>query len=93
MGRVVYIGTYPTPEQTAQLAETVCRPAGAIPLLPNLPEEVEVSVRQTGDRVLYFILNTTNLLVQVQGVVSEADLLRGRGVAGGLTRRPKAARW
>ena len=84
-GRVVYVGTYLTPELAAQLAETVCQPAGAVPLLPHLPEGVEVSVRQAEDRVLYFIQNTTDLTVLVKGVVAGTDLLTGQSVAGDLT--------
>lgn len=74
---MVYVGTYLTPELAAQLTETVCQPAGALRLLPNLPEGVEVSVRQAEDRVLYFVQNTTGLAVQVKGVVAGTDLLTG----------------
>lgn len=84
-GRVVYVGTYLTPDLAAQLAETVCHPAGAVPLLPKLPEGVEVSVRQADDRVLYFIQNTTDAPVHLGGAIAGTDLLTGQAVAGDLT--------
>lgn len=87
-GRVVYVGTYLTKELAAQLTETVCQPAGALPLLPELPPGVEVSVRQAADRVLTFIQNTTEAPVQLQGVPSGIDLLTGQKTGATLSLEP-----
>ena len=84
-GRVIYVGTYLTPDLAAGLVETVCQPAGAVPLVADLPKGVEVSVRQAGDRVLYFIQNTTDQAKSVGGLVAGTDLLSGQRVAGVLT--------
>ena len=84
-GRVVYVGTYLTPELAAQPIEVVCAPAGVVPLLPNLPAGVEVSVRQPADRTLYFIQNTTKAPASLSGVLAGTDLLTDRPVNGVLT--------
>jgi len=84
-GRVVYVGTYLTPELAAGLVETVCAPAGVLPLLPALPEGVEVSVRQAADRVLMFVQNTTAAEVTLTGLPKGQDLLSGDSVAGQIT--------
>ena len=87
-GRVVYVGTYLTPELAAGLVQTLCNPAGALPLVPNLPVGVEVSVRQNADRTLYFLQNTTELTREVAGVPTGTDLLSGEPVTGALTLGP-----
>ncbi len=84
-GRVVYVGTYLTPELAAALVETVCHPAGAVPLVAGLPAGVEVSVRQAEDRALWFIQNTTDAVQALDGVPAGTDLLSGLAVTGALT--------
>ena len=84
-GRVVYVGTYLTPELAAGLVETICLPAGVHPLLPALPEGVEVSIRQAADRQLYFIQNTGDLVQHLTGLPAGTDLLTGQPVDGALT--------
>jgi beta-galactosidase len=84
-GRVVYVGTYLTPELAAGLVETVCAPAGAVPLVADLPKGVEVSVRQAADRALWFVQNTTDMAQPVAGLPMGVDLLTGQRVDGRLT--------
>jgi beta-galactosidase len=84
-GRVVYIGTYLTDELAEALRDVVLIPAGAAPLIPDLPSGVEVSLRCASDRSLWFILNTEDdpktILAPPQGV----DLLTGAPVLQSLT--------
>lgn len=83
-GRVVYVGTYLTPQLAEKLADVVLAKAGIEPLLPELPRGIEVSIRQADDRRLMFILNTTELPVAVPGVPKGSDLLTDGPVAGTL---------
>ncbi|MES2435772.1 MAG: beta-galactosidase [Pseudomonadota bacterium] len=80
-GRIIYVATYLTAELAEQLVETICQPAGATPLLPNLPAGVEVSVREAANRVLYFIQNTTSDVVTLPCDFAGVDLLTGLQVS------------
>jgi beta-galactosidase len=85
-GRVLYAGTYLTPELTAALAERTFADAGILPLLPNLPEGVEVTMRQGKGRQLLFIQNCIDRSVTLAGVPVGRNLLDdGASVAGGLS--------
>ncbi|TIT25357.1 MAG: beta-galactosidase, partial [Mesorhizobium sp.] len=81
-GRVVYVGTYLTHELAEAIAEGVLTRAGVAPLLPELPDGVEVSIREAEDRQLMFVQNTTEVPVAVPGVPQGLDLLTGRPTAG-----------
>ncbi|BCG93948.1 beta-galactosidase [Mesorhizobium sp. 131-2-1] len=81
-GRVVYVGTYLTQELAEAIAEVVLTRAGVAPLLPELPDGVEVSIREAEDRQLMFIQNTTDVPVAVPGVPKGLDLLTGGPTAG-----------
>ena len=76
-GRVIYLGTYLTEDLVETLLDQVIKPAGALPLIADLPPGVEVSVRQASDRALWFITNTTETPVQVSGAPEGLDLLSG----------------
>jgi beta-galactosidase len=52
------------------------------PLLPDLPEGVEVTVRQAADRQFMFILNTREQPIRVRGVPNGLDLLTGTTIGG-----------
>jgi beta-galactosidase len=87
-GKVIYMGTYLNPDLIELLATEVLAKSGVKPLLPSLPVGVEVVQRQSGDRQLLFIVNTTaeprELLVLPAGdpLVSdmEGNVLPGYGV-------------
>ena len=81
-GAVIYVGTYLTADLVAHFAPSVLARAGVHPLLPNLPEGVEVTIRQAADRQLMFILNTREQPIQVQGLPEGIDLLTGAAVEG-----------
>ncbi|RWI92615.1 beta-galactosidase [Mesorhizobium sp.] len=87
-GRVVYVGTYLTPQLTEKLVDVVLAKAGIAPLLPDLPAGVEVSVREADDRRLMFVLNTTEVAVIVPNVPKGLDLLTGKAVEGTLQLDP-----
>ncbi len=89
-GQVLYVGTYLTTELATQLVSSVIEPAGAAPLMADLPKGVEVTVRQADDRELYFILNTTDETVTVPDVPRGTELLSGEVADGALTLAPYA---
>ncbi|MGO8048258.1 beta-galactosidase trimerization domain-containing protein, partial [Rhizobium johnstonii] len=74
-GQVVYVGTYLTPDLTAALAERLFAPVGIEPLLGDLPEGVEVTMRMNDDRRLLFIQNYTDQPAAIGGVPAGRDLL------------------
>ena len=80
--RILYVGTYLTEEFVAKFAPSILARAGVEPLLPGLPEGVEVTVRQAADRQLMFILNTQHQPAHVRGVPAGSDLLTGAAIRG-----------
>ncbi|MFC0195166.1 beta-galactosidase [Aureimonas pseudogalii] len=76
-GRVVYLGTYLTPELTQVLTDRLFADADVTPLVPDLPEGVEVTMRQNADRRLLFAQNCTNEGQTVAGVAPGRNLLDG----------------
>jgi beta-galactosidase len=87
-GRVIYLGTYLTEELAEALQATALAPAGVVPLIADLPEGVEVSVRQAEGRALWFITNTTERDVAVTGAPLGVDLLTGAACSGALALGP-----
>jgi beta-galactosidase len=53
-------------------------------LIPDLPQKVEVTMREAEGRKLLFVLNTAADPSTVSGVPSGVDLLTGRPVNGAL---------
>ena len=82
-GQVIYLATYLTHELADYLVQTICIPSGATPLIPELPEGIEVSIRQAEDRTLLFVLNTNDQPAAVKHVPKGADLLTGNSHPGG----------
>jgi beta-galactosidase len=87
-GRVIYLGTYLTDELADALQTAVLAPAGVQPLIADLPEGVEVSVRQAQGRALWFITNTTDAPQQVAGAPVGVDLLTDTPCIGALALEP-----
>ncbi|MGR9393965.1 beta-galactosidase [Rhizobium leguminosarum] len=84
-GQVVYVGTYLTPDLTAALAGRLFAPVGIEPLIGELPEGVEVTMRMNDDRRLLFIQNYTDQPAAIGGVPAGRDLLNDENpVAGRL---------
>ena len=76
-GRVLYVGTYLTADLVEVLAARVLADGGVAPLIADLPEGVEVSLRETHDRRLLFVLNTRHEPVVVAEVPAGENLLDG----------------
>jgi beta-galactosidase len=76
-GQVIYLGTYLTPDLTEALFADLLAGAGVIPLLPELPQGVEVTMREAADRQLLFIQNTTAEPRRISGVPRGRNLLEG----------------
>jgi beta-galactosidase len=85
-GRVVYLGTYLTPDLTEALSERLFGEAGIEPLIADLPEGVEVTMRMNADRRLLFIQNYTDKPTVLSHVTAGVDLLdAGKPVDGHLS--------
>lgn len=84
-GRVLYVGTYLTPDLTHHLAARTFADAGVAPLVPDLPHGVEVTLRENGERRLLFVQNILDTRAEVRGVPPGRNLLDGdRTVSGAL---------
>jgi beta-galactosidase len=81
-GRVLYLGTYLTEELMPALFRVVLDGAGVAPLVPDLPAGVEVAMRETAERKLLFLLNTTDRFTTVNHVPSGTELLSSQVVGG-----------
>ena len=57
---MIYLGTYLTAEMMEGFEAEILRPAGIEPLVAELPEGLELSLRESEDRRLLFVLNTTH---------------------------------
>jgi beta-galactosidase len=82
-GRVVYVGTYLTPEVTEALSERTFGSAGVAPLIADLPEGVEVTMRENDSRRLLFIQNILDTPISIPGVADGQDLLNGNAPVSG----------
>ncbi|WP_226629645.1 beta-galactosidase [Alloyangia pacifica] len=73
-----YLGTYMTEDLAQRLIDQLFVPAGISPLLPDMPEGIEVTERtqEDGKRML-FVLNTTERPVTVSLEGGKIDLLTG----------------
>jgi beta-galactosidase len=71
------MGTYLTPDLTEALFEDLLAQAGVQPLLPELPQGVEVSLRENDTRRLLFVQNTTAEPKRITGIPQGRDLLDG----------------
>jgi beta-galactosidase len=74
-GRVVYLGTYLTPDLTEALSERILPEAGIGPLIADLPEGVEVTMRVNDERRLLFVQNCMDQPVIIPNVPAGSDLL------------------
>ena len=59
-----------------------------MPLVQDLPPNVEVTLREAGDRKLLFVLNTDAEPMNVAGIPAGTDLLAGRPIEGTLSLEP-----
>lgn len=87
-GHAVYMGTYLTASLVEGLADQLFGRAGIAPLVADLPEAVEVTVREAADRKLMFVLNTDEAPVTVTSLPAGIDMLTGDNVRSHLTLAP-----
>jgi beta-galactosidase len=85
---VIYLGTYLSDALVEVLADQVLSPAGVLPLVPDLPEGVEVTIREARSRRLMFILNAMGEPAIVNGVPAGMDILSGVELSGGKLALP-----
>jgi beta-galactosidase len=85
-GRAIYLGTYLTPDLADWLLDVLGDEGGLVPLLTGVPPGVEVTVRQTDDREIWFIQNTTRQEQILPDVPSGHYPVSGTRSAGGLLR-------
>jgi beta-galactosidase len=83
-GRAVYVGTYLTESLVGGLVDQFFPGAGVAPLVPDLPETVEVVVREAPNRTLFFIINVGDQPVEIRSLPSGIDLLTRTEVGSGL---------
>ena len=82
-GRAVYVGTYLTEQILSPLFDTLLVKSGVQPLIAELPEGVEISLRRSEQHRLLFVLNTRDEPADVQGLPAAYDLLSENQVKSG----------
>ena len=86
-GKAVYIGTMcqlPFYLDLVAWARTLC---GLVPLL-RVPDQIEVSMRETADKRIYFLLNHQNSPVRIQFYKPMHDFLTGNSINGNYDMPP-----
>jgi beta-galactosidase len=81
LGKAIYIGTMSHQHFYEDLVVWLRQQCNLHPLL-KVPDTVEVSLRQSGDTKLYFLLNHQNSPVRIQFYKPMHDFLTGTTVAG-----------
>ena len=74
-GNVIYLGTYLSDALVEVLADQVLAPAGIVPLVADMPDGIETTIRESKDRRLLFILKTLGDPAEVPNVPKGTDLL------------------
>jgi beta-galactosidase len=87
-GQSIYLGTYLTKALAEGLVEQVLPQSGVAPLIGDLPDGVEVTVRQGEAHHLTFVLNSTDASVAMEAGLGGVDLLTGEPVGGSLRLPP-----
>lgn len=77
-GKAVYYGSFFDDQSAKLLMKMYVGQLGLKPLLEGIPEEVEVTCRESGDKKFYFILNHTDSSVNITLRNGYFDLLRKR---------------
>ncbi len=81
LGKAVYLGTISQQNFYFDLV-TWLRGLAGVSMLLKVPESVEVSLRQNGDRRVYFLLNQNNSPVRINFFKPVQDFLTGRPISG-----------
>jgi beta-galactosidase len=83
-GQVLYLGTYLTEDLSVALRDMLVTQADVRPFVEDLPDGLEVCLREADDRKLLFVLNTTHEALAVT-LSSGTDLLTGKAVEKSVT--------
>lgn len=81
-GRAMYLATYLSQELVELLAAQVFPDVPVKPLIEDLPEGVEVSMRTAEDRRLLFVINTRSSTCVMNTLPAGRDLLTGKTIDG-----------
>lgn len=82
-GKVVYVGTYLTPEVAEILAKELVDLSGLEPLWPDAPLGVEVVRRENGEKRIWFFINHRDEPVTMKRSPDGFDLITGAATDGG----------
>lgn len=88
-GKVIYVGTYLTGDVREILLPTLIEQSELKPLLPDLPDQVEVVKRNAERTTLWFIVNHRETETVLPIVPIGRELLTGRMTTGALTLAPR----
>jgi beta-galactosidase len=80
-GRITYVGFWPDAATLSALTRGWLKDAGVSPLIPNVPEGVEVCEREGQGRRVVVIINHTNASQHVELPAGMTDLLKGAGAS------------
>jgi beta-galactosidase len=84
-GKVFYVGTYLSKDNVAAILDQVLAVAGISPVLPDMPEPVEATVRTAAGKRLLFLLNHSVDEQTVMHLPAGTELISGKSVLGKLT--------
>jgi len=87
-GTCIYIGTFLDAASSAQLLPYVAGIAGVKPIIKDLPENVEVSVRVKDAHKLCFLLNHGDKSVEISNIPEGIELISGKKTSGKLALEP-----
>jgi beta-galactosidase len=87
-GKAVYYGSLFNVEAGRQLLKRYAGELGLKPLLPDIPEQVEVTRRTKGERDYYFLLNHGDTPATINPGDGFSDLLGGQAVPASLALAP-----
>ena len=77
-GTCIYIGTFLDTSAMDKLTPYLAGISGIKPLIPGLPANVEVSLRKSGSRKLWFLLNHNASPVQLSNLPAGDELISGQ---------------
>lgn len=81
-GRVLYVGTYFTPQLIEALLPELTRRAGVHPLIPDMPEGVECVLRRNETKNLWFLTNHNEATQRIEHPPEGMNLITETTVAG-----------
>ncbi|SPJ32821.1 beta-galactosidase [Kushneria phyllosphaerae] len=84
-GQVLYVGTYLTDELAERLTDWVMANGKVEPLIPDLPQGIDVTLREKDGQKLLFVMNTECFEQRLDSVAAGVDLLTDNRVDGSLT--------